>query len=112
MFLHSCWGPCFTINQRNYVKLEKAAIITAIYTALLHFLSLFYAIAVLTNSVRTDTFYSPLFEFSRMTTEFLAGGIILYSIAFIFLCSWGLIHGVRSVSPAFFLFLSRLQVAG
>jgi hypothetical protein len=86
------------VNQRNYVKLEKAAIIISIYTALLHFLSLFYAIAILTNSVRTDTFYSPLFEFNRPATEFLAGVLILYSIAFIVLCSWGLIHGVQSVS--------------
>ena len=102
MFLHSCWGPCFTINQRNYVKLEKAAVITALYTALLHFMSLSYAIAILTNSVRTDTFYSPLFEFSRPTTEFLAVVLILYSIAFILFCSWGLIHGVHSVSPVSF----------
>lgn len=100
MFLHYCWGPCFTVNQRNYVKLEKAAVITALYTALLHFLSLFYAIAILTNSVRTDTFYSPLFEFSRPATKVLAGVLIAYSVSFIFFCSWGLIHGVQSVSAA------------
>ena len=97
MFLRSCWGPCFTVNQRNYLNLEKGAIIVALYTAFLHFLSLSYAAAILADTVRTDTFYSPLFEFSRPTTKWLAVLIIFYSIAFMLAGSWGLIHGVQSV---------------
>lgn len=101
MFLSSCWGPCFTVSQRNDVKLETAAIIVALYTALLHFLMLFYGIAILTDSVPTDAFFSPLFEFSRSKTELLAYVLIAYSLLFICCCSYSLVRGVRSVSLSF-----------
>lgn len=104
MFLSTCWGPCFTVSQKNEIKLETAAIIIALYTALLHFLSFFYGMAILTDSVPTDTFFSPLFEFSRSKTELLSYVLMVYSLLFMVCCSYGLIRGVRSVS----LFLCSL----
>lgn len=70
-FLKRCWAPCFTLNSSNMINLELGSIIIALYTALLHVLSFTYGIYVLIGG-RTDTFYSPLFEFGRYGMNWIA----------------------------------------
>lgn len=102
MYLKRCWAPCFTLNQRNSIDLEPACIIIAIYTGVLHVLTGFYGIYVLDGG-RTDTFYSPIFEFSKSTTNGLSIFILIYSILYIICCSIGLIYGVRSETRFYYI---------
>ena len=104
MFLTKCWAPCFTLRQSNLISLEKGCTLIACYTAFLHFFSLTYAIAILSDQVRTDVFYSPLFEFSKSTSRTLAMVIIVYSVLYIICCSFSLIYGILSVSTIFTAF--------
>lgn len=103
MLLTKCWAPCFTLNKANEINLERGSILIALYTAVLHILSLFYGIALLNNSVRTDTFFSPVFELSKSSTRMVAIFLILYSLAFVICCSFGLIFGVRNETRFFYL---------
>lgn len=103
MFLVKCWAPCFTLSKDSRIPLERGSILIALYTAILHVLTLFYGIAILSNSVRTDTFFSPFFEFTRNATVGLAIVLIIYSLFFIVCCSIGLVHGVRSETRFFYL---------
>jgi len=78
------------------------SIIIAVYTAVLHILSLMYAVYILTGG-RSDTFYSPLFEFSKHGMNWIAGWLIAYSLFFIICGSIGLIYGIRSETRFFYL---------
>jgi len=103
MFLTRCWAPCFTLNSSSHVNLERGSILIAIYTAVLHVLSMFYGLALLTGSVRTDTFYSPVFEFSKASTRSIAIFLVIYSLVFVICCSIGLIYGVQRETRFFYL---------
>ncbi|KAI1296590.1 Zinc finger matrin-type protein 2 [Halotydeus destructor] len=96
-FSKECWAPCFQLNKSNMVDLETGSKLIAYYTALVHFLTGFYGIYVVTGG-RTDTFYSPLFEFDKTGMYWIASFIIVYSLFFIVCCSYGLIYGIKSVS--------------
>jgi len=90
-----CWAPCFTLNS-GFLKLKSAAIIISLYTALIHLLILFYSIYILMGG-QSDTFFSPLFEFNRYGMTWSSVFLIIYSISYIFFCSFGLIHGINTV---------------
>ncbi|RWS28682.1 hypothetical protein B4U80_00889 [Leptotrombidium deliense] len=94
-FLTKCWAPCFTIKSSNRVSLRTGCVLIAVYTALLHLLSLSYVCYVL-NGGRSDNFYSPLFEFSRFGMVVICCFTIVYSILFIFCCSLALVYGVKT----------------
>jgi hypothetical protein len=82
--------------------LELGSIFIAIYTAVLHFTFFFYGIYVLDGG-RTDTFYSPLFEFGKSGMNWIASCLIIYSLFFIICCSVGLIYGIRSETRFYYL---------
>lgn len=90
-----CWAPCFTINS-GFLNLPKASFIISWYTAVLHILVLFYALYILMGG-RSDTFFSPIFEFNRYGMNWISAILVVYCLFFIICCSFGLIHGIRSV---------------
>ena len=102
MLLSKCWAPCFTVKQSNFVTLNRGCILIALYTAFVHFFSFTYAIALTTESVRTDVFYSPFFELTQSKTRSWSIVLAIYSALYIICCSFSLIHGIRSVSSYIF----------
>lgn len=92
----NCWAPCFTIRKSSTIKLEAATAIIAIYTGLIHLIVFFYGIYIIDDG-RTDTFYSPIFEFNHSTNVWIAIAILIYSGLFIACGSIGLLYGLKSV---------------
>lgn len=111
----TCWAPCFTIN--NWLDLESGSILIALYTALVHVLSMMYGVYILDGG-RTDTFYSPLFEFGKSGARNMAIFSLLYSIFFIVCCSIGLMYGIRRETRFYYLpwiwcsFLELMAIVG
>lgn len=95
IMLTQCWAPCFTLNS-GYLNLERASRLIALYTGATHVVAAIYAVWILAGG-QSDTFFTPFFEFSRRDMYTLAGLLIVYSLAYILLCSLGLFRGVRTV---------------
>ncbi|RWS13099.1 cadherin-related tumor suppressor-like protein [Dinothrombium tinctorium] len=70
--LRSFWAPCFTVNKSNRVKLTTGCVLIAVYTAVLHLVLFTYFVDVWSGG-RSDTFYSPLFEFSKSGMNVICG---------------------------------------
>lgn len=97
--LKRCWAPCFTLNS-GFLKLQTASIIISLYTAVIHFILIFYFIFILSGG-QSDTFFSPLFEFNKYGMNVISICSILYCMFYIICCSFGLIHGINTVSQLF-----------
>ncbi|CAG2100255.1 unnamed protein product [Medioppia subpectinata] len=52
---------------------------------------------------QSDTFFSPLFEFNRYGMTVSSLFLIIYSISYIFFCSLGLIHGIKTETRFYYL---------
>ena len=106
--LSSCWAPCFMLDS-GYLNLEKASKIIAIYTGVVHFVFFFYGISLLFGG-QSEVFFSPFFEFNRKDIFDALIIFVVYCILYIIICSWGLIHGIRTVSILFTLLDHSKQI--
>lgn len=98
---NKCWAPCFVLNS-GYVKLKIGSRIIALYTALLHVLVFFYAVDILKGG-RSDTFFSPLFEFSRYGMNVISIVLLVYTPLYLLCGSWWLVRGIRTEIRFYYL---------
>ncbi|XP_074599550.1 uncharacterized protein LOC141853927 [Brevipalpus obovatus] len=101
MMMKRCWAPCFTINRSNSINIERASVIIAIYTAILHFFGFFYAISLF-GWGQSDFIVSPYFHADR-SLKTLAIWTMVYCAFYIF-SSFLLILGIKKEIRFLYLF--------
>lgn len=80
----------------HWTNLRYGSFYSAMYTAVMHILFIFYAIYAVSGG-RTDYFFSPYFELTLKGTQVAAGLTIIFALLFL-LFTVMLVIGVKRVS--------------